>query len=219
MASKGRKWRRRKEARPGEILAAALAVFAEKGFAAAKLEEIAARAGVVKGSLYLYFETKEDLFRAVVRDVIAPQFQAVAETAKQVDAPFTELVPQLLMRVARLSHEGRIPSIIKMVIGESRNFPDLGKIWHDDVLSPAIGAMAEPIALAQRRGEVRAGDARLHAFSLLGPMLMGILFREVFRDVPSDPPDLQALALQHAGTVLNGLLIPSMTSGGKDAAN
>src|SRR5690242_19341319 len=78
----GPKWRRRKEERPGEIIAAAMAVFAEKGFAAARLEDIARRAGVSKGALYLYFETKEDLFHAVVTEAVAPRFRGVIATVE-----------------------------------------------------------------------------------------------------------------------------------------
>jgi AcrR family transcriptional regulator len=82
------KWQRRADDRPREICAAALEVFAEKGFAAAKLAEIARRAGVSKGTLYLYFKDKEELFRAVVRDAIAPNVQAITSAASSLDAPF-----------------------------------------------------------------------------------------------------------------------------------
>ena len=88
------KWRRRKEARPGEIVEAALTVFAEKGFAAAKLDDIARRAGVSKGSLYLYFETKEEIFRAVARAAVASLLGRLESQAEGPDAPFAELAPQ-----------------------------------------------------------------------------------------------------------------------------
>jgi hypothetical protein len=94
----------------------------------------------------------------------------------------------------------------RMVISESRNFPDLARIWHDDVVAGVIRTVAGIIARAQARGEVAPGDPRLHAFSLMGPMVMAMLFREVFGEVGTDPPDLQALAGQHARTALNGLL-------------
>jgi AcrR family transcriptional regulator len=202
----GPKWRRRKTARPGEIVEAALSVFAEKGFAAARLDDIAHQAGVSKGALYLYFETKEALFGAVVRTAIAPNLEAIKAAAQAFEGPFADLAPMLLARAALLLQGGRIPAVVKMVIGESRNFPDLARIWHDDVVAPALEVITGVIARAQARGEVRAGDPRLYAFSLMGPVLMGALFREVFVGDGVSPPDLSALAAQHAQTVLAGLI-------------
>jgi hypothetical protein len=93
-----------------------------------------------------------------------------------------------------------------MVIGESRNFPELAKVWHDEVVSRALGLIAGLIERAQAKGEVRPGDPRLHAFSLMGPMLMGLLWRETLQPAGGAPLDLDALAKQHAETVLQGLL-------------
>jgi AcrR family transcriptional regulator len=203
------KWRRRKEARPGEIVGAALEVFAEKGFAAAKLDDIARRAGISKPTLYLYFETKEEIFRAVARPAIASLLEALESQTDRADAPFAELAPRLLSGAAEMMTSERVPAIARMVIGESRNFPDLARIWHDDVVASVIGVVTGIIARAQGRGEVLPGDPRLHAFSLMGPIVMAILFREVFGGVGADPPDLQALADQHARTALRGLLLPT----------
>jgi AcrR family transcriptional regulator len=206
MADDTARWRRRKTARPGEIIAAALEVFADKGFAGARLEEIARRAGVSKGALYLYFETKEDIFRAVARAAIAPDLEAVRAAAEAFDGPFAELAPMILERAAQEIGGGRLPAVVKMVIGESRNFPDLARIWHDDVVCPAIGLVTQLIARGQARGELGPGDPRLYAFSLAGPLVMGALFREVFGDVGGDLPDLRALARQHAQVALHGML-------------
>jgi AcrR family transcriptional regulator len=200
------KWQRRSEDRPREICNAALEVFAEKGFAAAKLDEIARRAGVSKGTLYLYFKDKADLFRAVVRDTVAPNIDRIREMVSASDLPFADVVRMFLPRFAEIT--GRVPvgAVAKMVIGESRNFPELAKVWHDEVVSKAIGMIAALIAKGQERGEVRAGDPRLHAFTLMGPMVLGILWRETLQPVGGAPVDLQALATQHAEIVLAGLL-------------
>jgi AcrR family transcriptional regulator len=200
------RWRRRKDARPAEIIDAALSVFAENGYAAARLEEIARRAGVSKAALYLYFETKEDLFRAVVKTAIAPGFERVRAAADSFDGPLAELTPMLLPAMAAMIAESRIPALVKMVIGESRNFPDLARIWHDDLLAPAIATFAGVIARAQKRGEVRPGDPRLYVFSLIGPMLATMLYRSVFDGISKDPPALNDMAAQHAGVFLTGAL-------------
>ena len=200
------RWKRRAEDRPQEICAAALDVFAEKGFAAAKLDEIARRAGVSKGTLYLYFQSKEELFRAVVRNTVSPNVEAVRGRIEQMDLPFAQILRMMLPMIAATISQGRIGSVAKMVIGESRNFPELAKVWHDEVVSKALATLAGAVAKAQELGEVRPGDPRLHAVSIMGPMLMGIIWRETLEPVGGAPIDLNALALQHAETVLQGLL-------------
>jgi hypothetical protein len=103
---------------------------------------------------------------------------------------------------------GKIPvgAVAKMVIGESRNFPELARVWHDEVASKAIGAMATLVARAQERGEVRAGDPRLYAFSLMGPMILGALWTATLVPAGGEPVDFDKLANQHAEAVLHGLL-------------
>jgi len=200
------RWQRRSEDRPREICAAALEVFAEKGFAAAKLDEIARRAGVSKGTLYLYFQDKADLFRAVIRDTVAPRVAAVREIADKLELPFAQIVPLFLANFAAMTDRLPVGAVAKIVIGESRNFPDLAKIWHDQVASGALAALEQLIERAQDRGEVRPGDARLMAFSLMGPMLMGVLWRETLQPAGGQPLDLAELAAQHGETILAGML-------------
>ena len=200
------RWQRRAEDRPQEICAAALEVFAEKGFAAAKLDEIARQAGVSKGTLYLYFQSKEKLFRAVVRNTVSPNVDAIRSRVEELDLPFAQVVRMVLPMIAAVATQGRIGSVAKMVIGESRNFPELAKVWHDEVVSKALATLAGVIGRAQERGEVRPGDPRLHAVSVMGAMLMGVIWRETLEPVGGAPIDLNALALQHAETVLQGLL-------------
>ncbi len=201
------KFQRRAEERPREICAAALAVFAEKGFAAARLDEIARRAGVSKGTLYLYFTDKEELFRAVVRDTVSPNIDSVRDAILAADLPFAQLVPIFLGRLSALAGSMPLGAVVKMVIGESGNFPELAKVWHDQVVGKALGVLAGLIERAQAKGEVRPGDPRLHAFTLMGPMLMGLIYREVLVPAGGAPLDIEALARQHSETVLAGLLV------------
>lgn len=202
------RWRRRKEARPGEMIEAAMDIFAERGFALAKLDDIARRAGVAKGSLYLYFDTKEALFRAVVRDRLVPAVGAVLAAAQTQDGPFIEVAPRLLAGAAAALSQDRVAALARMVIGEARTFPDLARVWHHEVVGPLLAAVSARIAAAQAAGEVRPGDPRTHAFSLVGPLLMATLFREVFAGVSADPPDLGQVAEQHIRTLLSGLILP-----------
>src|SRR5439155_15495323 len=121
----------RKDERPAEIVAAALAVFTEKGFAAARLDDIAARAGISKGALYLYFETKEDLFRAVVTEAVAPNLDAVRALLETHDGELAPLVRMALAHMADVVASSPAGAVMKVVIGESRNFPELAKVWYD----------------------------------------------------------------------------------------
>ena len=200
------KFQRRAEERPREICAAALRVFAEKGFAAARLDEIAKRAGVSKGTLYLYFKDKEQLFRAVVRDTVVPNVENLRSDLIQAGMSFDALIRLFLATFVEVTNRVPVGAVAKMVISESRNFPELAKVWHDEVVSKALGTITALIEMAQAKGEVRAGDARLHAFTLMGPMLMGVIYRETLEPVGGEPLDFAALARQHADTVLTGLL-------------
>ncbi|MYM74069.1 TetR family transcriptional regulator [Duganella sp. FT134W] len=197
--------RRRKDDRPAEIIDAALGEFVMNGFAATKLSDVAQRAGVVKGTLYRYFETKEALFRAVVRHLQAENLAVARQAGFQDMIPFAQAVPTMLTRIARTVGTSQIPAIVRMVLAESRSFPDLASIWHDEVVAPMLEVLTAIISGAQARGEVAPGDPRLHAMSLIGPMLMGTLYLEVFRGSSNNWLDLEDLAQQHAITVLKGM--------------
>jgi AcrR family transcriptional regulator len=199
------KWRRRSEARPGEIVQAALEVFAEKGFAAAKLDEIAAKAGISKGALYLYFETKEDIFRAVVREAVVPNIGMVEAMLAQATIPFPDLLRLAFARIETVIETSRLGAVVKLVVGESRNFPELARVWHDEVVSRALGAMVGALNRAQMRGEIRLGDPRIQAFSIIGPILLGVIWQETFTPIGAPPADLQGLLIQHREPVLAGL--------------
>lgn len=207
MKEKKPRWNRRKEARPEEIINAAIEVFAEKGFSAAKLENVALKAGIAKGTLYRYFDSKENLFRAVVQKALALRLQEVEEDAACLSGVITEFIPMLLQRTANRLGESHLPGVARMVFTESRTLPELAKIWHDELVSRMLALVTKQIALAQIRGEIRAGDPQLYAFSILGPMVTGVLFHEVFGNGFASTPDLNALASQHAELVLRGLLI------------
>lgn len=200
------KWSRRKEARPGEIIEAALDVFAESGFAATKLGDVAKRAGVVKGTLYRYFDTKEDLFRAVVQHAISRNLQNIDDVSTGYSGGLRELIPLMLSAAGRMG-DSRIPALAVLVISESRNFPDLATIWHDNVAGHVMKLMTGFISDAQKRGEVRPGDPTLYAYSVMGPMIAGSLFHEMFGLLSPHAPDLRLLAEQHGETVIRGMLV------------
>src|SRR6185369_4266641 len=127
---------RRKEARPGELLDAALDLFVEKGYAATRAEEVAARAGVSKGTLFLYFPSKEELFKAVVRENISGRFKEWNEEFELFDGSTPEMV-RYCMKVwwDRLGST-RASGITKLIISEARNFPDIAAFYQQEVIRP-----------------------------------------------------------------------------------
>lgn len=201
------KFKRRKADRPDEIVAAALEVFGEKGFAAARLDDIAQRAGVSKGAIYLYFATKEDIFRAVVEQGVAPNLALVQAAIANNPSSFPDLLRSFVGVLAGIITETPVGGIVKMVIGEAGNFPELARVWHDRLVSPALGAMAGAIAAAQARGELRPGDPRQYAISLISPLLLGVIWRETFTPIGAEPFDIPALAQQHVELWLRGMVI------------
>ncbi|MEW5422122.1 TetR/AcrR family transcriptional regulator [Amorphus sp. 3PC139-8] len=203
--SEGPKFRRRKEARPAEILNAALDVFSEKGFAAARLDEIAKRAGLSKGTLYLYYATKEELFSAVITQAIAPDLGRIRSEATAV-VPFSVFVRAFLLQLATRARSGRIAPIAKMVIAESRTFPDLARHWHDQAVRPMLDFVAGEVEAAQGRGEVRPGDPFLYALQIVGPFILGILWTETFVPIGAESVEFERLVDQHVATLLAGLM-------------
>lgn len=202
------KFRRRKADRPDEIVQAALEVFAHKGFAAARLDDIAARAGVSKGALYLYFATKEELFRAVVEQSLVPNLAFIQAVIAQ-PRPVADLVRTMGVMLPAMAARLPIAPIARMVIGEARNFPELAQVWHDRLVGPIVGALSQVIAQAQARGEIREGDPRVFALSIASAMLMGLIWNETFTPGGAPAFDVPALARQHIDTVLAGMLTPS----------
>src|SRR4029077_14361917 len=104
---------------------------------------------------------------------------AVQAMATAFPGSFGDLAPLILARIAEIAASSRLPAVAKMVIGESRTFPALARIWHDTVVSRAIGLLTGLISRAQARGEIKPGDPRLYAVSLVGPMVVGFIWREV----------------------------------------
>lgn len=199
------KFRRRPDARPAEILAAALQTFAEFGYQATRLETVARRAGVSKGAIYLYFETKADLFRAVVHDAILPNVEAIRDRVAAAPSFETAVRFGLPAMAARLLSDRRITGVVKLIVAESRTHPELAGMWHATVVEPALTMMTGLIEKAQAEGQVRPGDARNFAYGLMGPMVLAMIWRETFEPVGAPAIDAVALAEQHVDVVLRGM--------------
>src|SRR2546430_3104690 len=126
------RWQRRKEARPGEIVAAALELFVERGFAATKLADVARRAGVTKGTVYLYFDGKEALFKAVVRETIVPVIAQGEALAQSFAGSARELLEQLVREYWRLIGETKLARISKLLMAAAATFLQLSSFYNDE---------------------------------------------------------------------------------------
>lgn len=166
---------RRKQARPQELLDAALELFVEKGFAATRAEAVAVRAGVAKGTLYLYFPSKEELLKEVVRqNVVNPIAEGVA-----IIRSFEGASSTLLARILRLwwdrVGETRASGILKLMLSEVRNFPELAQFYIDEVTVPCERMLSELVQRGIDRGEFRDVDVRHVVHALLGPLLFLVM--------------------------------------------
>jgi AcrR family transcriptional regulator len=165
-----KKWRRRSDARPAELTRAALGLFAEKGYAATRLEEVAARAGVSKGTIYRYFANKEALFDAVVREAVTPRFVEMSALFEVYEGSSIEFL-RMLMQVAKRTLEGPTPSMLRLVIGESGNFPELARMWADLVAGRMMGLVERVLLRGMERGEFREVDAKAHVPLVMAPIV------------------------------------------------
>lgn len=205
MGSFIRKRVRRAEARPGEVLDAALDAFLEKGFAATRVEDIAARAGVSKGTVYLYFESKDAILRALVREHVVPIAERLAAMSDDQALPPSVLLPSLKELGVRLLSDPRVAAVPRLVITEAARFPDLADFYRREVIEVGMSAMERLIARGVASGEFRPVDAHLAVRSIFGAILLQVLFQGIFAR-PGDPeiaPD--ALLSSHLDILQNGL--------------
>jgi len=183
---------RRKEARPGELLDAALDLFVEKGFAATRAEEVAARAGVSKGTLFLYFPSKEELFKAVVRENISGRFQEWNDEFEAFEGSTADMVRYCMKAWWERVGATRASGITKLIISEACNFPDLAAFYQQEVIKPGQELVRGILQRGVDRGEFKVPDMEYALFSITAPMVFLIMMKHslgacVPQDYPLDP--------------------------------
>lgn len=200
-----RRWERRKEARPGEIVSAALDCFAERGFAATRLEDVARRAGVTKGTLYLYFPNKEELFKAVVRESLVPHLDRLMGREEGEAEDPADRLRRVITAMAGQILGSRLSVIPKLVVSEAGNFPEIARFYRDEVIARGRVFVAETIREGVERGQFRPVDPDQAMFLLMGPMLLAALWPHTFGPVDDRPFDAQALVRTHLDHFFRGL--------------
>ena len=184
--------KRRKSARPSELTAAALALFVEKGFAATRLDDVAAHAGVSKGTLYLYFDSKESLFKAVIEEGIVPRIAEAAQHIAGHEGSSAALLRHLLASWWAQIGSTPLAGVAKLIISESRNFPEVAQYYQDAVIDPVRALLREVLTRGVATGEFRAMDAEAVIDVIFSPLLMLVLsrFSLVFCRRADDPQTL-----------------------------
>ena len=204
---KGR-WERRKEARPQELLAAALDLFVERGFAATRLDDVAAKAGVSKGTLYLYFTNKEDLFKAVIREHLLPILTQAEETTDHFEGHSRDLLRDLLLNWWKNVGETQISGITKLMLAESGNFPEVAKFYHDEVIVRGNAIFRRALERGMDRGELRRLDPEQVTMVVVAPMIKLMLWKHSFAVCQPDPVDPVTYLNTYLDILFNGLLAP-----------
>jgi AcrR family transcriptional regulator len=180
--------RRRKEARPQEIIAAGLAEFAESGFAATRLEDVATRAGIVKGTIYRYFESKEALFEAALSSGIGPAFDALPEMIADYDGSTSDLIRLLIGHLYETLFNPDVELLARIIITEGRRFPDVAQLYHRLLIGKGRDMLHRIIERGLARGELQPSPLSATPEVLAGPVIMAIVWHTIFdRFDPIEP--------------------------------
>ena len=201
----GPRWRRRSEARPGEIVLAALDLFVEKGFAATRMDEIAKRAGVTKGTVYLYFPSKEDLFRAVVEEMMGAQMETAERLVAEHTGPTRELVAELIRTWWRVGGGSRIACMGKLITGEASNFPELARYYVDHVVVRARRIFEAAIRRGIERGELRDVPVNYASRLAIAPLVQASIYQRSLQAFDPDGWDMEQYLELHIDLFLRAL--------------
>ncbi len=199
------RWKRRKEARPSELLDAALAVFAEKGFAAARLEDIAARAGVSKGTIYLYYASKEDILRALIKAIPLAMVERVSQLATADAGTPEETLRRVLQMIGAAIRDPRLIQFPRLIIGEGGNFPWIAETYRKEVISRGMGVLSGIIRTGIAQQHFRAVDPQHAAYGAMSALLFVAIWRTTFERFDDAPLDAQAFIDQHIETFVRGI--------------
>ncbi len=175
------RFQRRKEDRPAEITAAALAAFAENGYAATRVDEVAKRAGVSKGLLYLYFKTKEELFKAVIRSFISPRIDALISNIEASDLSAEEFIRGPFLQFARSIPKSPAKILLKLMVAEGPKHPELIAWYWENVVSRGIAALRTMIQRGVDNGEFRESALNEFPQLLVTPIFFSLLWTLLFQ--------------------------------------
>jgi len=199
------RWHRRKEARPAEILAAALEMFVEHGYAATKLEDVARRAGVTKGTMYLYFEGKEALFKAVVTESLVANIMRGERLVDEHEGGTRDLLARILASWLDTISNSPAAGIPKLMIAEASNFPELGRFYYDEVVRRGQRLLSRVIQRGIDLGEFRPVPVEQAVRLAIAPILLGAVMKHSFHACSGEEVDARENLGLHLELFLRGI--------------
>ncbi len=202
------KWRRRADARPDEVLDAALDLFIASGFSATRVEDIARRAGISKGAVYLYFNSKEAILTALVRRSVVPVADDAVSLSIIENSDPAGTIRLLVKTVAGRMADGRVFAIPRIILAEAGNFPDLVQMYRREVIERGLGALETLIHRGIEQGQFRPVHPRHAVRSVVGPMIAHLLLWRVFGLDEEADADMETFVESHLDVLFHGLSNP-----------
>lgn len=200
------RWERRKDARPGELASAALELFVERGFAATRLDDVAKRAGVSKGTLYLYFDSKDDLFKAVIREGIVSRIVEFEDRMRAYQGSSADLMRLLVKTWWQKIGATKLAGITKLMMSEAGNFPELARFYHDEVIVRGMALFTAAIQRGIDSGEFRPIELEHTPHICAAPVVMLMLWRNSFDLCGIEKMEPDAYLATHTDLLVRGLL-------------
>ena len=197
---------RRKQARPHELLEAALSLFVERGFAATRIDEVAQRAGVSKGTLYLYYPSKEELLKAVIAHYLSDRITATAQQVQQYHGTMAQLLREVLVAWWQQVYASPASGTFKLIISEVRNFPEIAEFYVHEVIEPGEQLIGQIVQRGIDSGEFRNVDVASTVHSLVLPMVMLCTHKHALGACTRHAIDAPAFIAAHVELVARGLL-------------
>ncbi len=193
-----------KDKRRRALLAAALEEFFARGFTAARMEDVARRAGLSKGTLYLYVDSKQELFVELIRTIAMPKVERIEQIADSIENSH-EAIRTILAVAAVMVRESPLPRVVKVLIAESGAFPEVVRSYREQVLDRVFAALARILERGRAAGELKIRNADLAVRLVVAPIIFSAIWRVVFETGDEDRLDLESLYQLHADTLLHGL--------------
>jgi len=185
------RWRRRKDTRPAEILAAALEIFGERGYDATRLEDVGRRAGCTKGTVFLYYESKSELFKAAVREAMLPMLRETEKLVEEHRGSVRELLASLLRMRWEHMERNRLSGLVKLLLTETGKYPELARFYNDEFIDRNQTLLRQVIQKGIDSGEFRRVDVAQAARVVVAPLLFAAVWRHSFEQVVATPTQLE----------------------------